>query len=253
MGSKRDDWQEGFRGSGWNRYSPGYRSGALWRRALTFNGGISAGKGSAGAGLGILLVIGVLLVISHRDGARSPAEDDAITDAPQATAASPQGQPAQEGASSSTSQPLSAPQSPSQSADANAQPSVDSNAQAKPSPYASAYAYLNAPDEGKSSTTADAPGQPVVFTATHKEGWGGGCRGQLSLSNTGLQFICPNQADLNFPLGLIRGADKDGIVLWSGKKYHFKIEGMNAEAVNFQFRSWLYHASNAPPATTPAN
>jgi hypothetical protein len=34
---KRDDFMEGFRGTGWDKYSPGYRNGETWRKALTDN------------------------------------------------------------------------------------------------------------------------------------------------------------------------------------------------------------------------
>jgi hypothetical protein len=36
MAPKRDDFMEGFRGTGWNRYSPGYQNGQRWKKALTF-------------------------------------------------------------------------------------------------------------------------------------------------------------------------------------------------------------------------
>ena len=37
MAPKRDDFMEGFRGTGWNKYSPGYQNGQRWKKALTFN------------------------------------------------------------------------------------------------------------------------------------------------------------------------------------------------------------------------
>ena len=37
MAPKRDDFLEGFRGTGWNKYSPGYQTGQMWKKALTFN------------------------------------------------------------------------------------------------------------------------------------------------------------------------------------------------------------------------
>jgi len=37
MAPKRDDFMEGFRGTGWNKWSPGYQNGQMWKKALTFN------------------------------------------------------------------------------------------------------------------------------------------------------------------------------------------------------------------------
>jgi hypothetical protein len=35
--AERDDFMEGLRGSGWNKYSPGYRSGEMLKKAMTYN------------------------------------------------------------------------------------------------------------------------------------------------------------------------------------------------------------------------
>jgi len=43
---KRDDFVEGLRGSGWNKYSPGYQTGEMWRKALTYTPPPSSAKPS---------------------------------------------------------------------------------------------------------------------------------------------------------------------------------------------------------------
>jgi hypothetical protein len=57
---------------------------------------------------------------------------------------------------------------------------------------------------------------PIRYEATHKKVFGG-CKGQLELTNVGLHFRCPNEADLNIPVGSIAKIHKDGVVLESGE------------------------------------
>lgn len=250
MAAKRDDWREGYRRSGWNKYSAGYGNGASWRRALRFSIGSAAGKSSAAAGLGVLVIIGIVLLATHHDESKSSVEDNAATDRAQSAATPPQAQPKHDAHPASSQQPDAA-QNPPPSGDATAPLPA---AQAKPSPYAGAYSNLSvrSPDATSRSTAAVLPDRPVVFTATHKQGWGGGCTGRLYLGQSGLRFTCPDRADLNFPLDSIAAVDKDGVILRSGKKYHFKIDGMNAAGVNFRFRNWLARASGVGHTTGPA-
>ena len=88
------------------------------------------------------------------------------------------------------------------------------------------------------------PNSSIVFAAKHKEAFGG-CQGQLTLSSAGLHFTCPNQTDLNFPTDSIDRADHDGVILKSGKKYHFSIPGKTNDEVAQQFAAWLQNAQNS--------
>jgi hypothetical protein len=79
---------------------------------------------------------------------------------------------------------------------------------------------------------------PMRYEATHKKVFGG-CTGQLELSNARLHFKCPNEADLNIPVGSIVKVHKDGVVLESGEKYHFLIANHTKGQVEAIFIQWL--------------
>ncbi len=88
------------------------------------------------------------------------------------------------------------------------------------------------------------PNPSIVFEAKHKEAFGG-CQGQLTLSTAGLRFTCPDKNDLNFPIDSIDHADHDGVILKSGKKYHFSISGKSNEETVEQFASWFQNAQHS--------
>ena len=79
---------------------------------------------------------------------------------------------------------------------------------------------------------------PMRFEATHKKVFGG-CTGQLELTSVRLHFRCPNEADLNIPVGSIAKAHKDGVVLASGEKYHFLLANHTKGQVEAIFIQWL--------------
>jgi len=88
---------------------------------------------------------------------------------------------------------------------------------------------------------------PMRYEATHKKAFGG-CTGQLELTKAGLHFRCPNEADLNIPVGSIAKVHKDGVVLESGEKYHFLIANQTKDQVEAIFILWLngVHQSQRP-------
>jgi hypothetical protein len=79
---------------------------------------------------------------------------------------------------------------------------------------------------------------PVRYEATHKRVFGS-CTGQLELTSVRLQFRCPNETDLNIPIGSIAKVHKDGVVLASGEKYHFLIANHTKGQVEAIFNLWL--------------
>jgi hypothetical protein len=79
---------------------------------------------------------------------------------------------------------------------------------------------------------------PVKYEATHKKAFGS-CTGQLELTSARLHFRCPNEADLNIPVGSIVKVHKDGVVLESGEKYHFLITNHTKGQVEAIFALWL--------------
>ena len=79
---------------------------------------------------------------------------------------------------------------------------------------------------------------PMRYEATHKKVFGS-CTGQLELTSVGLHFRCPNEADLNIPVGSITKAHKDGVVLASGEKYHFLIANHTKGQAEAIFTLWL--------------
>lgn len=91
---------------------------------------------------------------------------------------------------------------------------------------------------GPNPASPSSPAGPYHFAAIHRE-FGGGCAGELVLSNEGLHFSCPGQPDINVPLAEIDRLDKDGIRLVSGKKYHFKISDDDKAQIETIFGDWL--------------
>jgi hypothetical protein len=80
--------------------------------------------------------------------------------------------------------------------------------------------------------------RPMRYEATHKKAFGG-CTGQLELTSVRLHFKCPNEADLNIPIGSIAKVHKDGVVLASGERYHFLIANHTKDQVEAIFILWL--------------
>lgn len=79
---------------------------------------------------------------------------------------------------------------------------------------------------------------PTKFQATHKKVFGG-CTGELELTSTALRFRCPKQDELDFPINAIASANKDGVVLKSGEKYHFAIANYSKDQAEAIFIAWL--------------
>jgi hypothetical protein len=89
------------------------------------------------------------------------------------------------------------------------------------------------------SAALKTPRYPAMrYEATRKKVFGG-CTGELELTGSRLQFRCPDQADLIFPVDAIAKAHKDGVVLKSGEKYHFTIANYTRGQVEEIFVSWL--------------
>jgi hypothetical protein len=94
------------------------------------------------------------------------------------------------------------------------------------------------------NSVSNAPGllprhdHPMKYEATHKKVFGS-CTGQLELTSASLHFRCPNEADLNIPVGSIAKVHKDGVVLASGEKYHFLIANHTKGQVEAIFIQWL--------------
>jgi hypothetical protein len=175
---------------------------------------ISAAGISLNSGAGLLVVIGVLcgLLISESDR-KSPF----VAHKPEVPA------PAQTGANA---------------------PAAGSTAKlAKPSPairMETVEAANPAPAKGPASRTPtrNLSYTPAKFQATHKKIFGG-CTGELDLTSTGLHFRCPKQADLDFPINAIATANKDGVLLKSGEKYHFAIANRTKDQAEAIFITWL--------------
>jgi hypothetical protein len=85
---------------------------------------------------------------------------------------------------------------------------------------------------------------PMRYEATRKKVFGG-CTGELELNGSRLVFRCPNQADLVLPVAAIAKAHKDGIVLKSGEKYHFRIANQTPGQAEAIFISWLKSVQQA--------
>jgi hypothetical protein len=114
----------------------------------------------------------------------------------------------------------------------------------KPSPAVAALAEGSIMPERAPKAVSNIPGIPALqghpmrYEATHKKAFGS-CTGQLELTSVKLHFRCPNEADLNIPIGSIARAHKDGVVLASGEKYHFLIANHTKGQVEAIFIQWL--------------
>jgi hypothetical protein len=122
-----------------------------------------------------------------------------------------------------------------------------SHSSSKPSPNPSAvtaHAAGSLMSEKASVAVSNSTGVPALhdhplrYEATHKKVFGG-CTGQLELTSARLHFRCPNEADLDIPVGSIAKAHKDGVVLASGEKYHFLIANHTKSQVEAIFTLWL--------------
>jgi hypothetical protein len=98
----------------------------------------------------------------------------------------------------------------------------------------------SAPPPPVVSTRSSMP--PLVYTARHDRHFGGSCSGQLTLSAAGLTFHCPDDpgGSVQVALNQIGAVDENGILLLSGKKYHFSIPGMSKSAEEQLFVNWLH-------------
>lgn len=109
------------------------------------------------------------------------------------------------------------------------------------------------PPSPSAARTAPPPSQPVTsakpgfipdtYPARHDKLFGDSCVGQLTLNAAGLSFNCPGNpsASVQVPLNQIGAVDQNGILLNSGKKYHFSIRGMSKDAEQQLFSNWLRH------------
>jgi hypothetical protein len=138
-----------------------------------------------------------------------------------------QDQPLQTRATPQISQPSPTVSLPSPVNPVN-EPRIDGSSTPKP-----------APNVVPHSAAFKAPRYPAMrYEATRKKVFGG-CTGELELTGSRLQFRCPDQADLIFPVDAIAKAHKDGVVLKSGEKYHFTIANYTRGQVEEIFVSWL--------------
>jgi hypothetical protein len=82
--------------------------------------------------------------------------------------------------------------------------------------------------------------KPEAYSATH-ESSGGGCPGTLVLTPGNMRFYCRGKQtdELIVWKNAVKGTDRNGIELLSGKKYHFKILGYSKEDVSTLFRNWM--------------
>jgi hypothetical protein len=127
------------------------------------------------------------------------------------------------------------------------QPSSPAQALSKPSPIAEAVTtrpQSSTMPKQTPNVVSDLPGfsalhdHPMRYKATRKKAFGG-CTGQLELTSVRLHFQCSNQAELNIPVNSIAKANKDGVVLASGEKYHFLIANHTKDQVEAIFILWL--------------
>lgn len=93
-----------------------------------------------------------------------------------------------------------------------------------------------------SATVARPPYAPLSYNARHEKAFGG-CSGQLILSSSGLQFICPGDShgSMQVALSEISEVDENGVRLASGKKLHFSIAGMTKAGAHAIFADWFSH------------
>ncbi len=81
----------------------------------------------------------------------------------------------------------------------------------------------------------------VTYPARHDKHFGDSCAGQLTLNSGGLAFSCPGNPDsaIQVATNEIEAVDDNGVRLFSGKKYHFTIPGMNKNSEKGLFTDWL--------------
>lgn len=92
------------------------------------------------------------------------------------------------------------------------------------------------------ATPTSKPGfAAVTYPARHDKHFGGECSGQLTLNSSGLFFTCPGNSDegIDVAVNQIDAVDDNGIRLFSGKKYHFTIQGMTKNSERALFADWL--------------
>jgi hypothetical protein len=178
---------------------------------------------SLNAGARLLLVIGVLCGLYLTGNVKKSAVANPTRDEPlQARVAPPPSQP---------DRPVSKP-SPIVAADTAR---IEGRTVAR-----------QTPDSVPNSKAALAPRYaPMRYEATRKKVFGG-CTGQLELTGSRLEFRCPNQGKLIFPVAAIAKAHKDGVVLKSGEKYHFMIANHTRDQVEAIFISWLDRVQQSP-------
>jgi hypothetical protein len=85
------------------------------------------------------------------------------------------------------------------------------------------------------------PAEGIQFFAEHKGRKG--CKGNLFLGADQLVFTCTEDSSRSFTVGLrdIQGQDSDGIKLYSGEKYHFKLLSAKEETPAL-FTEWVHRA-----------
>ena len=178
---------------------------------------ISVSGLSLNSGAGLLIVIGVLcgLLISESDR-KSPFVSPKPEDHPQGQASAPT--------------QAAAPKAASEAPLAKPSPAIRAVA-AQPGTAVRADQPATRPPNRAPSYT------PAKFQATHKKAFGG-CTGELELTGTGLHFRCP-KSELDFPVNQIASANKDGVVLKSGEKYHFAIANHTKDQAEAIFITWL--------------
>jgi hypothetical protein len=160
----------------------------------------------------IAIVWGLYLTgIGRKPGDTNPKRDERMT-------TSATSQPSQPGPTISSPSPIISVRTPG----------ADNSIEPKQIPYA--FAHAPAPS---------APHYPAIrYEATRKKMFGS-CTGQLELTNSRLRFRCPDKTDLIFPVDAIAKANKNGVVLKSGQKYHFMIANHTRGQVEAIFVSWL--------------
>jgi TIR domain len=85
--------------------------------------------------------------------------------------------------------------------------------------------------------------------AADREGMNNGCQsGVLSLERSAMVFTCPDKPNKSVYAAIddIAGADGEGVILNSGQKYHFKIQGMNGQQVQALFAQWSSGVCKSP-------
>jgi hypothetical protein len=110
----------------------------------------------------------------------------------------------------------------------------------------------NSPRLAVSAVPAPTPAPAAVATGavsartlvmTHEKVLGEGCEGQLMLTAAKITFVCPGSSEESFSMSTAElKADKNGLQLPHGKKFHFKSDEMTKDQVAALFESWLRDA-----------